>query len=183
MNQYIKYLKLNQIGVLPHDTIPGIVARMTEANAARILDIKKRSEKKGFIILIPNIDHLENLAIDINSQTQKLIKTYWPGALTVIFKKSNSIPTLISGSEKTIAIRYPNHKLLNTILDSINEPLITTSANISNEQHLSKELLEQVDFIHPDINPSIPNGLSSTIIDSTSEDLQILRQGSVLISS
>lgn len=183
MTEYIEKLKLNEIGILPHDTIPGIIARMTETNAKKILEIKKRSIKKGFIILIPNKNHLNNLVPEIKHQTEKLIEKYWPGPLTIIFNKMPSISTIISGSKQTIAIRYPKHKLLNNILESLNEPLITTSANITNEPYISKELLSKIDFIHPDIDPATPKGISSTIIDGTKDSLPILRQGEILISS
>ena len=52
MNDLTTRLKNNQIGIIPHDTIPGIIARMSEENANRIIDIKNRDQTKGFIILI-----------------------------------------------------------------------------------------------------------------------------------
>ena len=182
MNKYITYLKSNQIGILPHDTIPGIVARMTKENAERILSIKERSENKGFIILIPNKEYLMKLTENILPITKEILEKYWPGPLTIIFKKSLSIPNLISGSKSTIAIRYPKHSLLNEILDSLNEPLITTSANISNQTNISKELLNRIDFCHPKSLEALKNNQGSTIIDGTKESIPILRQGGLFIS-
>ena len=174
MNEYIEKLSSNQIGILPHDTIPGIVAIMNTENAKRILKIKERSEKKGFIILIPNKNYLSELTINTGEKTKHLINDYWPGALTIIFHKHPKVPPLISGTETTVAIRYPNHPLLNSILTAINQPLITTSANISSESMISEELLSRVDFIHPEILSNSSVSQSSTIVDGTKENLPIL---------
>ncbi len=182
MSEYIKYLKSNKIGIIPHDTIPGIIARMSEKNAERVLAIKERSKNKGFIILVPNKQHVIKLSENILPTTEKIIDKYWPGPLTIIFKKSSSIPNIISGSNSTIAIRYPKHPLLNKILESLDEPLITTSANIANQTNISKELLSRVDFFEPSILNSKPLNQGSTIIDGTKEDSPVIRQGSLLIS-
>ena len=181
MNDLITRLKNNQIGIVPHDTIPGIIARMSEKNASRIIDIKNRDQTKGFIILIPNTDHLSQLVTDIPTHAQQLISKFWPGPLTIIFNKQPSIPTIISGFETTIAIRYPKHPLLNQLLTELNEPLITTSANISTETTVSKELINAVDFCDDSIHQatSIKSAHASTIINCASPSPLIIRSGSI----
>ena len=181
MKDIINKIRNNQIGIIPHDTVPGIIACMNEKNAKRIIDIKKRDQTKGFIILIPNTDHLAQLVTDIPNHAKKLIAKFWPGPLTIIFNKQPSIPTIISGFETTIAIRYPKHPLLNQILIEINEPLITTSANISTEINLSKELINAVDFCDNSIHQSvsIESTQASTIINCTTSTPTIIRQGSI----
>ncbi len=182
MNKYVEYLKSNQIGIIPHDTIPGIVARMTTENAEKILSIKERSKNKGFIILIPNKEYLTKLTKNILPTTKEILEKYWPGALTIIFHKDPSVPKIISGTDTTVAIRYPKHPLLNKILESLNEPVITTSANISNQTKISKELLTRIDFCHPKSLEPLTNNHGSTIIDGTKENLPTLRQGGILIA-
>ena len=60
IDSVINALQNNEIGIVEHDTIPGIIARMSEENAKRINQIKSRDENKGFIILIPNQSYLAN---------------------------------------------------------------------------------------------------------------------------
>ena len=181
MSKLTEQLKSNQIGIIPHDTIPGIIARMNEENARRIIDIKNRDQTKGFIILIPNTDHLSQLVTDIPTHAQQLISKFWPGPLTIIFNKQPSIPSIISGFETTIAIRYPKHPLLNQLLTELNEPLITTSANISTETTLSKELINAVDFCDDSIHQaeSIKSTQASTIINCTTTTPTIIRHGTI----
>ena len=176
MSKLTEQLKSNQIGIIPHDTIPGIIARMNEENARRIIDIKNRDQTKGFIILIPNTDHLSQLVTDIPTHAQQLISKFWPGPLTIIFNKQPSIPSIISGFETTIAIRYPKHPLLNQLLTELNEPLITTSANISTENHLSDELINNVDFCDDSITKEATS-TASTIINCTGPTPTIVRTG------
>ena len=154
---------------------------MSKENAGRIIDIKNRDQTKGFIILIPNTDHLSQLVTDIPTHAQQLISKFWPGPLTIIFNKQPSIPTIISGFETTIAIRYPKHPLLNQLLTELNEPLITTSANISTETNLSKELITAVDFCDDSIHQaeSIKSTQASTIINCTTTTPTIIRHGTI----
>ena len=97
------------------------------------------------------------------------------------FKKTPKIPSLITGNKDTIAVRYPNHPLLNNILNELNEPIISTSANISGQTNISNKLMQTIDFTHGKIEQINTNVLASTIVDVTQNSLKILRQGSVII--
>ena len=177
----INALKKNQIGIIEHDTVPGIIARMSEENAKRINNIKSRDKNKGFIILIPNQSFLTELVSNIPLVAESLISDYWPGPLTIILKKHPTIPSLITGNKNTIAVRYPNHPLLNNILNELNEPIISTSANISGQANMSNKLMQTIDFNYGNINQINTEVMASTIIDVTQKPLKILRQGSVII--
>ncbi len=175
-------LKNNQIGIIEHDTLPGIIAQMTKDNAIKINQIKKRHRDKGFIILIPSMDYLPELTIDIPKTTQTLMQSYWPGPLTIILKKHPAISSLITGSKTTIAIRYPKQPLLKQILSTLKTPLISTSANLSGETSLSDQLLNKIDFTYGNIEKNESN-IASTIVDGTTSPVNILRQGTLKIPS
>jgi L-threonylcarbamoyladenylate synthase len=177
----VNALQNNKIGIIEHDTVPGIIARMTEENASRINQIKSRDENKGFIILIPNKSYLEQLAAAIPLAAEALISDFWPGPLTLILKKQPTIPSLITGNKDTIAVRYPNHPLLNNILNELNEPIISTSANISGQSSISNKLMQSIDFTHGKIDQISNKTSASTIVDVTQKPIKILRQGSVII--
>ena len=164
----------HQIGIIEHDTLPGIVGLATEENAKKIQRIKQRCASKGFIVLIPSTAHLDQLTLSISESGQKLIDAFWPGPLTIIFEKHPKISTLISGKETTIAIRYPKHPMLSRLLTKLNQPLISTSANISGDTIISNELLTSVDFTFGNLNK---NSVASTIVDATKSPIQVLRQG------
>ena len=178
LDSVCQHLLDHQIGIIEHDTVPGIVGIATIDNAKKIQTIKQRSESKGFIILIPSIDHLNNLAINISESAHQLINTYWPGPLTIILEKHPDISTVISGQKTTIAIRCPNHPGLSELLKKLNQPILSTSANISGETNISEKLLSAVDFTYGNIQKTETN-IASTIIDATQTPFKILRNGSI----
>jgi L-threonylcarbamoyladenylate synthase len=171
----------HHIGIIEHDTVPGIVGLMTVENAKKIIALKKRAPNKGFIILIPNPSHLPRLTAPISATMQALIHRYWPGPLTIIFKKKTTISTLITGTETTIAIRYPDHPILSNILTKINQPLLSTSANISGDAPSVSDILPKVDFTFGDLTWS-HNATPSTIVDGTTTPPIIRRPGAITVS-
>lgn len=181
LNRICKCLLDHQIGIIEHDTVPGIVGVATIENAKKIQTIKQRSESKGLIVLIPSIDHLNNLAINISESAHQLINTYWPGPLTIILEKHPDISTVISGQKTTIAIRCPNHPGLCELLKMLNQPLLSTSANMSGETTISNKILTAVDFTFGNIKNN--KNLASTIVDATSSPIKILRKGSLNINN
>jgi L-threonylcarbamoyladenylate synthase len=174
MQSIINHLRTNALGIIEHDTLPGIVARMTPENALAINNIKKRMPNKGFIVLIPNPDWVSKLAENVSRQARQLMASHWPGPLTIIFNKHPQVPLAITGGRTTIALRYPRHFLVTPLLHALNEPLLSTSANISNQNGVSSELLSAVQFTHGNINVL---GIASTIVDATGATLQVIRQG------
>ena len=174
-------LQNNKIGIIEHDTLPGIVALASEENALKIQNIKHRPESKGFIILIPSKNYLNQFVTNVSKTAMTLMKSYWPGPLTLIFNKHPMVPLTITGHRPTIAIRYPKHPILNDVLSTLNQPLLSTSANFSGESKLSDQLLAAVDFTYGNIKPDEPTS-ASTIADTTQSQLTILRQGDIKIT-
>ena len=181
MKEIVNKILNNEIGIIPHDTVPGIISRMTTKNALKINLIKKRDPKKGFIILIPSLKHIDLLTQSILASTTELIKKHWPGPLTIIFNKNKNICQTISGHAETIALRFPKHELLNNILSSIDEPLISTSANISGELSMSNYVLSNVDFTYGDLTIDSTKE-PSTIVDGTTNPFLVIRQGQTKLS-
>ena len=120
----------------------GIIAYPTEAvfglgcdpfnekAVTRLLKLKKRPIDKGLIILISNWKQLYPL-IHANIDLSK-VKASWPGHITWLFQKSPNIPYWISGQHDTVAIRMTNHPVAKALCS--NGPIVSTSANISDEQ-------------------------------------------------
>ncbi len=178
MMPVVEQLMANHIGIIEHDTLPGIVARMTPENARAINAIKRRMPNKGFIVLIPSTNWVAKLATNVSHQARQLMAEHWPGPLTIILNKHPNVPDAITGGRNTIALRYPNHALLSPLLQQLNEPLLSTSANISTQTGVSAELLNDVQFTHGNF---LSDGVASTIVDATGPTLQVLRQGSLHI--
>lgn len=130
--EIISEINNNNPVIVPTETVYGIISKINKESISKIYLIKKRSKKKPLTIIINNFNSLEDFVLEIPINIKKILETFWPGPLTVIFKKKNNDICNIIGTEKTIGIRMPNHNFLRAIL-KYTGPLVCTSANISND--------------------------------------------------
>ena len=131
--------------ITPTDTIYGIMADATnEAVIKKVFEVKQRSYNKPLIVLVDSFEMLENYTEEISEKERKIIDKFWPGLVTIIFKKNSRISNLITGGNDTVAIRIPDNKDLLKIISKLNRQVISTSANITGTEVItSKEMLEK----------------------------------------
>ncbi len=165
----------------PTDTVYGILGDATnEKTIKRVYEAKKRANNKSLLVLVGNKELLYKCVREINELEQQLIDKYLPGKLTIIFKKSDYINDLVTGGLDTVGIRMPDYKELLEVLNTVNKPLLSTSANISNMNTITninmipEELKEYIDFID-DGGEIVAN--SSTIVKVENNKIIILREG------
>jgi L-threonylcarbamoyladenylate synthase len=114
---------------------------------------------------------------------ENLIKKYWPGGLTIILKcKIDKVPDTVRAGGNTLAVRFPNHPVLQSIISSIGVPIVAPSANFSGAPTPAR--LDQVDIVLKDKVDFILPGMCtmegvSTIIDCTKTPWKVLRKGVV----
>lgn len=171
------HLLKEEVGIIPCDTLWGLVAVTTQATSIRLNHIKKRSEEKPFLCLMASFEEAQNYA-EINPVHEILIRSSWPGPTTFIFTKKKSIPNWMTGGKNTIAIRVPQDTFLQQILAEVGQPIFSTSANFASQpfanslEDILPELKQQVDFIFPSTQQlSSP----SAIIDLTQNKPQKIR--------
>lgn len=178
----LNILKDGGVIAIPTDTVYGIVCAVFNSEAIeRIYTIKGRESNKALPILIGDIKQLNLIAKPLNPQAQKLIKYFWPGALTLILPSQPNLPKQLSPFP-TVGVRIPNHAwLINFLLKS--GPLASTSANLSGhpEAHsalgVKKQLVGKVDLI---LNGGIsPHSIPSTIVDCSSPEIRVIREGPI----
>ena len=88
IDELVNILKAGKLAIIPTDTIYGIVADATNEDAIKkVYEVKQRDYNKPLIILVSSIKMLKNYVKDISSIEENLIKKYWPGKLTILFKK------------------------------------------------------------------------------------------------
>ena len=176
---------LNRGGVIvyPTETLYGIGALATNSDAVeRIFEIKGRPHGKPIPVLVRNTEMLSQIA-NKSQLSDLLAQQYWPGKLTILFELTAELPELITCGSGKIALRISSNPFLRDLFELINEPLTSTSANISDGPNISdsEELFEtfdgKVDLIVDSGN--IPASKGSTIIDLTLDPPQILREGDI----
>jgi L-threonylcarbamoyladenylate synthase len=177
----VKILQKDGVIAFPTDTVYGLGADAFNSTAvARIYEIKNRPQYQPFPLLIADVKQLTTLAEPIQEIAWFLARRFWPGGLTLVLSKKNSVPTYLA-SRPTIAVRIPNHPVCQALIQHLGNPLIGTSANISGQpaaltaEEVEQQLGGKIDLI---INGGqCPGGKESTIVDTTHEPPVILRQG------
>ena len=171
-----------KIFIYPTDTIYGIGGNPFDENVVkRIADIKGRDEKKQFIWLISDFENLMNY-VDVIFETHlDFLQKIWPAPVTVILNLNERTKEIIN--QDTIAVRIPKNDFCLKLLGEISRPLISTSVNRSGEDPLNQidqivnNFSQDVDVIF--IKSETSEKKSSTIIDLTSKQPKLIREGSI----
>lgn len=177
-------LKNGGLVAFPTETVYGIGGNALDEKAIQnIYTAKGRPSDNPLIIHIGERAALNLYAKEIPEAAIKLMDAFWPGPLTLIFKKTELISDYITGGLDTVAIRYPSNKLAAAIIKASGVPIAAPSANISGRpsptraRHVVEDLEGRVDMIIDGGNSTI--GLESTVVDVTGDIPIILRPGSV----
>lgn len=174
INRVIASLNSGGIGVLPTDTLYGLIGRAEDKRAvAKITKLKKRSRGKPFIILISSLNNLEKFKIKIDKKTRDFLKTIWPGPVSVAFSSK-------------LSFRWPKDKLLTQIIKKTG-PLVAPSANPEGLPP-AKTIIEAKKYFGDQINFYLPankklSGQPSTLIKIERGKIKILRQGCAKIKT
>lgn len=179
-------LKQGGIVAFPTDTVYGLGAVFDDEKAVRkIFAAKGREEKKPLSILVADSAQVELLS-EIKSgkmaqKAERLMKKYWPGALTLIFRKKPGIPDAVTAGGETIGIRMPDMELTRELIRAAGKPLAAPSANTSGKRSSvsAREVLEDLDGKIDMVidGGTCPVGVASTVVDMTGETPVILREG------
>ena len=178
----INYLKNNECIGIPTETVYGLAANAYSSSAvSKVFKLKKRPKKNPLIVHYYSKSQLERDCY-LNKNFYKLYKKFCPGPLTFILRlKSNSmIDNKVTNKKKSLAVRFPKHPVIRSLLNKIDFPLAAPSANISSsispvtKNDVIDEFGKKIKYV---LNGGRSNiGLESTIIDLTSKP-KIIRLG------
>jgi len=168
----IKILKNDGVGVLPTDTLYGLVGSAFSKKAInRIYKIKNRDKNKKLIVLISSIKDLEKFKIKINKEEAKILEKFWPGKISIILGD--------------IAFRLPKNKFLINILKKTG-PLVAPSANKEGEKP-AENIKEAKKYFEDNVDFYLAGGTlksgPSTLIKIKDNNIEILREGVLKIKN
>lgn len=184
IKKHADLLKEGKTVIFPTETVYGLGANALDEDAVKkIYEAKGRPSDNPLIVHIFDENEVDNLAEDISEKAKILMNRFWPGPLTMIFKKKDIVPQRTSGGLDTVAIRMPSHKIAREIIRQSGVPIAAPSANISGRpsptkgEHVCEEMNGRVSGIV--VGGDCNFGLESTVIDMTMEVPMILRPGSI----
>lgn len=184
INQVVEILRDGGIVVYPTDTIYGIgcdlMNRKAIARLCHIMDIKPQKLDLSFIC--NDLSHISEYVRRLETPVFKLLKKSLPGPFTFILESSTRVPKILDVNKKTVGIRIPDHVIPRTIVELLGNPLITSS--IKDDDKI-KEYTTDPEQIHNDFKHKVdvvidggPGGnIPSTVVDCTTDNIHILRQG------
>ena len=184
LRKTVRFLKQGNIVGLPTETVYGLAGNAYSSKAVKsIFKLKKRPKKNPLIVHYKNLNDAKKDVV-LNKQFYKLYKKFCPGPITFVLKKIKNakIDPLVTANLNSIAIRFPNHKIVRKILKNVNFPLAMPSANISSglspvsAKDVFDEFKKKIKIIINGGNSKI--GIESTVIDLTGKP-KILRPGIV----
>ncbi len=179
-------IKNGEIVIFPTETVYGIGANAFDEKAVgKIFMAKGRPSDNPLIVHIADKRMIEEIASDITEVEQKLIDHFMPGPFTLILKKKEKIPDIVSAGLETVAIRMPDNVIARGIITFSGVPIAAPSANISGKpsgtmvEDIRKELEGKVSAIIDGGETDI--GLESTVVKVIDEIPCILRPGKVSV--
>ena len=181
IEQLAQILKSGGVISVPTDTVFGICAKIDSKPAYdKLIEIKNRPKDKSFPIMCANIEQINEVAI-VNEKAQKLIKEFMPGPITLVLKKKDKLPQYVTNGKDTIAIRMATSKELENLITKVGCPIFMTSANQSGKPECrSLDEIEKACYgLDGMMEGTVKYSKGSTIVDCTSEEIRILRQGPI----
>lgn len=176
------FIKKGGLVAFPTETVYGLGADALNAEAVlSLFKAKKRPLDNPPIVHVCRFEDVRRLTVDVPPAAERLMKQFWPGPLTLIFKRSRIVPDVTVAGLDTIAIRMPKHDVALALIRESSRPISAPSANIAGKpsptsaQHVLQDLDGRIDAILDAGPTSI--GVESTVLDLTVRPPQILRPG------
>ncbi len=178
-------LQAGGLVAFPTDTVYGVGALAFDGKAVEsIYAAKARPPEKAIPILIGDAEDVEKVGVDIPDAARQLISRFWPGPLTILVPKRPDLPEAVSATS-TVGVRVPDHEVARELLRRAG-PMAVTSANISGAQSpiTAQQVYEQLGGRIPLIidGGRTPGGVPSTLVDCTTAELKILREGPISLT-
>jgi len=186
LDEAVALLKQGECVAFPTETVYGLGANALDAEAvAKIYAAKGRPADNPLIVHIHSVEQVSVLTAGCHPLARTLMDRFWPGPLSLVLPKSDTIPDIVSAGLDTVAIRMPDHILALELLRRADLPVAAPSANISGSPSPTR-----AEHVLQDLNGRIPLiidggptgwGVESTVLDCTCWPFRVLRPGGVTV--
>ena len=182
IKQVVECLKDGGVIIYPTDTIYGLGSDIMQPKAIeKICQIKNIDPQKAQLSFIcSDLSHLSDYTKSIDTPLYRMLKNYLPGPFTFILPASKQVPKILQSKKSTIGLRIPDNVICQQILTALGNPILSTSLpgemveEYTDPEIIHEKFEHQVDFV---IDGGIGGMTPSTIVDCTTDEWTILRQG------
>ncbi|MGC8594165.1 MAG: L-threonylcarbamoyladenylate synthase [Candidatus Kryptoniota bacterium] len=168
--------------IYPTETVYGLGANALNIEAVeKVFEIKQRDRSKPILVLVPDEESLDDLVMEVPEVARLLIRVFWPGALTLVFKAAPVVSPILTANSGKIGIRLSSSEFCKRLLNICKIPITSTSANLSGEPNptsideINKTVRDAVDLIID--GGSLESGKPSTVVDVSSGEVRLVREG------
>lgn len=170
--------------VYPTDTVYGLGADPKNPGAIRkLFTIKRRQADQPILLLIKDANEVRDWAAGITPRAGELMKKFWPGPLTLVFKAKPEVMAELTGSAGTIGLRVPGNALTRQLLAALGTALTGTSANVSSRQspRTAQEAAEALGWMIDLVldGGRTEGGTPSTVVDVSADEPKVIREGAI----
>jgi L-threonylcarbamoyladenylate synthase len=184
IDKAVSLLRQGGLVAFPTETVYGLGADASNPAALqKIFQAKGRPMDHPLIVHLGDIRKLLTWATDVSAQATRLAQAFWPGPLTLIFKKAAGVSDLLTGGQDTIGLRVPDHPVAHALLSAFGGGVAAPSANRygrispTTAAAVHEELGDKVDMILKGGQCEV--GVESTIVDVSGDEVVILRPGMI----
>ncbi len=177
-------IKQGGLVLFPTETVYGIGADgLNEEAVKKIFIAKGRASDNPLILHVSDMKMIERIVAEVTPLERKLVEKFFPGPLTIVFKRKGNVPNVVTANLDTVGVRMPENKIAHDLIELANTPIAAPSANISgrpsgtNVQDIFNELNDKVNYILDGGETKI--GLESTVIRVIDNKINILRPGKI----
>lgn len=189
IDQIVEALKDGELIIYPTDTVYALgcdlMNKKALENLARIKNMKLSKSK--FSIICKDISEITSYVKHLERPVFKLLKQSLPGPFTFILTANNDVPKLFDSKRKEIGVKIPDNKIVLEIVKKLGNPLVTTSL-IDDEDELLEYFIDPYeiyqrfdDKVHTIIDGGFGKLEASTIVNCTTGDAEIIRQGAGIL--
>ncbi|MGB2631273.1 MAG: L-threonylcarbamoyladenylate synthase [Candidatus Omnitrophota bacterium] len=172
----------------PTETVYGLGANALDPAAVTgIFGAKNRPLDDPLIVHIAEIEDLKRLAKEVPEEATKLVDRFWPGPLTVVLKKTEEVPELVTTGLDTVAIRMPSNPIARELINTSGVPIAAPSANLfgrpspTRARHVVDDLDGRIDLVLDGGSAEI--GIESTVVEFIEGKVIVLRPGGIDVES
>lgn len=182
----VNYLLKGELVAIPTETVYGLAADASNIDAInKVFQVKSRPINHPLIVHISDVNDLQFWAKNISDDILNLAANFWPGPMTILLEKKDSVLNQITAESPYVCIRIPNHSIALSIINKLGRGIVAPSANNygfvspTSAAHVMSDMSGKIPLVLDGGQCSF--GIESTIIDCTSSNIKLLRPGSLAV--